>query len=89
MISRADFERAQATQRKLTVAEMRNSGWYSALCRCGDDGCPGWQAVLPPPDLDRRELAAWLKELTRESLAPRRFGAEPCEADRRSREVSP
>ncbi|KAF0156306.1 MAG: hypothetical protein FD189_1111 [Elusimicrobia bacterium] len=73
-MTRADFERAQAAQRKLTVAEMRNSGWHSALCRCGDDGCPGWQAVISPPDLDRRELAIWLKEFSREGLAPRLFG---------------
>lgn len=65
-MTRGEFEAMEAKRRGKTVAEMGALGYFSAVCECRDDACPGWQAVAVPseaPEFERRAALADIRHL--------------------------
>lgn len=73
-MNRTEFEVCDARDRKRTVAKMRCLGYYSAICDCREDSCPGWQSVAVPLEADAHERSVILSQF--KGLKPQRFGQE-------------
>lgn len=71
-MTRFDYERTEAAQRGHTVDEMRQLGYWSAICECRADDCVGFQTVNVPADAPEFERRVVLKQLA--GLEPRPFG---------------
>ena len=44
-LTRDEFEKAYAARSSLTVEGLRALGRVVLPCRCGEEGCGGWQSI--------------------------------------------
>ena len=55
-----EFELAYAARSGVTVEWLRAHGHIVAPCRCGEDGCDGWQSISRELYEDLKRTMPWL-----------------------------
>jgi len=64
-VTKEEFERAYARRSGMTTQTLRSLGLHAVHCKCGEEGCLGWQMASH----QTIELMVQLGELSSEEAA--------------------